>query len=85
MSLRWASLMFTDIIFPAVLCACACAGMKPEHHVGAIKSAVAAVEAVRRLFPERKLPELVGAENLNALAKAIVTIRVSRKGLGWCG
>ncbi|GFH19542.1 uncharacterized protein HaLaN_16503 [Haematococcus lacustris] len=53
------------------------AGMKAEHHLDALRAAVQVVEAVRKVCTEagKKLAVLVGAEWLNAVAKAVVTVR----------
>ncbi|GFH18715.1 uncharacterized protein HaLaN_15563 [Haematococcus lacustris] len=51
--------------------------MKAEHHLDALRAAVQVVEAVRKVCTEagKKLGVLVGAEWLNAVAKAVVTVR----------
>lgn len=54
---------------------CSCANKRAQ--AAAIKACVGVVESLRKLFPDKKLPELVGPENLSLLAKTVVTVRVS--------
>lgn len=65
----------------AALVAAACGlGMKAEQQADALKVAVGVVEALKRLQPGAKLGEVLGPERINAVAKAVATVRVRRAG-----
>jgi hypothetical protein len=54
-------------------------GMKPDHHADALKAAIRVVEVCKKAASEagRKLGEVIGPEWLNAVVKAVATVRVS--------
>ena len=63
--------------FGAALAACAAGvGLKREHHGRAAGAAAAAAEALKRLLPAgKRAAEVLGADKLNAIAKAVVTVQ----------
>lgn len=56
-------------------------GLKREAQMRSAKAAAGAVEALKRLLPERRMAELLGPDKLNVVVKAIVVHRVG----GLCG
>jgi len=60
----------------ALVAAVAGVGMKSEHQADALKAAVGVVEAIKKVHPNSKLGEVLGPERINAVAKAVSTVRV---------
>ncbi|KAG1677626.1 hypothetical protein FOA52_010407 [Chlamydomonas sp. UWO 241] len=49
-------------------------GMRKDQHAGSLKAGVSVVEGVRRLFKGKRLYDVIGADGINALAKAVATV-----------
>ncbi|KAG2493575.1 hypothetical protein HYH03_008094 [Edaphochlamys debaryana] len=58
------------------LAACAAGvGLKREAHAKAAKAAVGVAESLRKLAPGKRAAEVLGSDTLNAVAKAVATVR----------
>ncbi|GLI61735.1 hypothetical protein VaNZ11_004161, partial [Volvox africanus] len=59
----------------AVAACVAAVGLKTKQHVRAVQAAVTVAESLKQLLQGKRLAEILGADKINAIAKAMVTVQ----------